>query len=122
MIVATQSLEVGVDLDLAGIVTELAAGSALAQRAGRANRRGLRPLAPVCVLIPAEPLTSRSRSGPYASEELTAAREWITRRSGDPAGLGTVGAARGPAACGRVPPHALPAARAGRRVALGADQ
>ena len=47
MIVATQSLEVGVDLDLAGIVTELAAGSALAQRAGRANRRGLRPLAPV---------------------------------------------------------------------------
>ena len=48
MIVATQSLEVGVDLDLAGIVTELAAGSALAQRAGRANRRGLRPLAPVC--------------------------------------------------------------------------
>ena len=48
VIVATQSLEVGVDLDLAGIVTELAAGSALAQRAGRANRRGLRPLAPVC--------------------------------------------------------------------------
>src|SRR5439155_18293151 len=29
VIVATQSLEVGVDLDLAGIVTELAAGSAL---------------------------------------------------------------------------------------------
>ena len=87
VIVATQSLEVGVDLDLAGIVTELAAGSALAQRAGRANRRGLRPLAPVRVLIPAEPLTDRSRSGPYAGEELTAALEWITRRSGDPAGL-----------------------------------
>ena len=87
VIVATQSLEVGVDLDLAGIVTELAAGSALAQRAGRANRRGLRPLAPVSVLIPAEPSTDRSRSGPYAGEELTAALEWITRRSGDPAGL-----------------------------------
>jgi CRISPR-associated endonuclease/helicase Cas3 len=87
VIVATQSLEVGVDLDLAGVVTELAAGSALAQRAGRANRRGLRPLAPVCALIPAEPLTDRSRSGPYAGEELTPALEWITRRSGDPAGL-----------------------------------
>ena len=87
VIVATQSLEVGVDLDLAGIVTELAAGSALAQRAGRANRRGLRPLAPVSVLIPAEPLTDRSRSGPYAGEELTAALQWITRRAGDPAGL-----------------------------------
>lgn len=87
VIVATQSLEVGVDLDLAGIVTELAAGSALAQRAGRANRRGLRPFAPVSVLIPAEPLTDRTRSGPYAAGELAAALEWISRRSGDPAGM-----------------------------------
>jgi CRISPR-associated endonuclease/helicase Cas3 len=39
------------------------------------------------VLVPAEPLSDRSRSGPYAGEELTGALEWITRRSGDPAGL-----------------------------------
>ncbi len=87
VIVATQSLEVGVDLDLAGIVTELAAGTALAQRAGRANRRGLRPAAPVVVLVPAEPLTSRSRSGPYSSAELTAALGWATRLAGREAGM-----------------------------------
>ena len=43
VLVTTQSLEVGADLDLAGIVTELASGSALAQRAGRVNRLGKRP-------------------------------------------------------------------------------
>lgn len=87
VIVATQSLEVGVDLDLAGIVTELAAGSALAQRAGRANRRGLRGQAPVTVLVPAEPLTGKSRSGPYTAAELGEALQWAQRRAADPAGL-----------------------------------
>ena len=87
VIVATQSLEVGVDLDLAGIVTELAAGSALAQRAGRANRLGKRREAPVTVLVPAEQITDRAQSGPYSSEELEAARAWVTERAGDPSGL-----------------------------------
>ena len=41
--VATQTIEVGVDLDLCSLITDLAPGSALAQRAGRLNRRGLRP-------------------------------------------------------------------------------
>lgn len=87
VIVATQSLEVGVDLDLAGIVTELAAGSALAQRAGRANRRGRRGQAPITVVVPAAPLDGKTRSGPYTSAELTAAWEWLARRAMDPAGL-----------------------------------
>lgn len=87
VIVATQSLEVGVDLDLAGIVTELAAGSALAQRAGRANRRGLRGQAPVTILIPAGPLAGKTRSGPYTAMELGDALTWVQRRADDPAGL-----------------------------------
>ena len=87
VIVATQSLEVGADLDLAGIVTELAAGSALAQRAGRANRRGKRGQAPVTVLVPGEPISERTRSGPYSHEELAKALAWVNARAAHPDGL-----------------------------------
>ncbi|WP_253830116.1 type I-G CRISPR-associated helicase/endonuclease Cas3g [Prauserella aidingensis] len=87
VIVSTQSLEVGVDLDLAGIVTDLAAGSALAQRAGRVNRRGERDEGPVVVVVPDEGLRSDTRSGPYAGDDLIAAHEWIERRAAAPEGL-----------------------------------
>jgi CRISPR-associated endonuclease/helicase Cas3 len=80
VLVSTQSLEVGVDLDLAGIVTELASGSALAQRAGRVNRRGLHSRGPVVVTVPeSEEIGDRVRSGPYEAEELRAALAWLRR-------------------------------------------
>lgn len=96
VIVSTQSLEVGVDLDLAGVVTELASGSAIAQRAGRVNRRGLRPEGRVVVTVPAGSvaggpdgpgITASTRSGPYRDIELRAALEWLMERSADPDGL-----------------------------------
>ncbi|MBO0854249.1 MAG: type I-U CRISPR-associated helicase/endonuclease Cas3 [Nocardia sp.] len=87
VIVSTQSLEVGVDIDLAGIVTELASGSALAQRAGRVNRRGLRPDGPVVVIGPDGPVRPDTFSGPYGTEELNQARDWIIRRHNDTDGL-----------------------------------
>lgn len=96
VIVSTQSLEVGVDLDLAGVVTELASGSAIAQRAGRVNRRGLRPEGRVVVTVPAGSvaggpdgpgITANTRSGPYGDIELRAALEWLMERSTDPDGL-----------------------------------
>lgn len=87
VVVSTQSLEVGVDLDLAGMVTELASGSALAQRAGRVNRQGLRAAGPVAVIVPEETIGAETRSGPYYGVELVAARDWLDRRAADPSGL-----------------------------------
>lgn len=43
ILVATQTVEVGVDLDATALVTELASWDALVQRLGRLNRRGLLP-------------------------------------------------------------------------------
>jgi CRISPR-associated endonuclease/helicase Cas3 len=87
VLVTTQSLEVGVDLDLAAVVTELAPGSALVQRAGRVNRRGRRDSGQVHVIVPDRKLTDRSRSGPYGTHELAAALEWVRGRAADPAGM-----------------------------------
>jgi CRISPR-associated endonuclease/helicase Cas3 len=87
VLVTTQSLEVGADLDLAGIVSELASGSALTQRAGRANRRGKRPDAPVTVVVPPERLAEKARSGPYPAAELNEALDWVSELAESPLGL-----------------------------------
>lgn len=76
-LVATQTVEVGVDIDLAGLVTELAAGSALAQRFGRVNRLGLRPESHVRVIGPVE-VTGDAL--PYRQDDLAAARNWVLGR------------------------------------------
>jgi CRISPR-associated endonuclease/helicase Cas3 len=87
VVVATQTLEVGVDMDFAALVTELAPGSALAQRAGRANRSGSRPDAPVIVFRPAEQPKDDVMVGPYSGDELAAAAAWLDRCSGSRLGL-----------------------------------
>ncbi|MFV2087537.1 type I-U CRISPR-associated helicase/endonuclease Cas3 [Micromonospora sp. LOL_021] len=87
VLVSTQSLEVGVDLDLSAVVTELAPGGALAQRAGRVNRLGLRSATQVSVLVPADELPDAAQSGPYRRDDLAAALTWLAGRAVDPAGL-----------------------------------
>lgn len=88
LVVATQTIEVGVDLDCAGMVTDLAPGSALVQRAGRVNRNGRQERARLVVLGPAgnEAIPERD-SLPYSASDLREAREWIRARSHEPDGV-----------------------------------
>lgn len=87
IVVATQTLEVGVDMDFAALVTELSPGTALAQRAGRTNRSGARESGPVVVVVPQDPAALDDRSAPYEAADMAAALEWLNGRAADPDGL-----------------------------------
>ena len=75
-LVSTQSLEVGVDLDLPAMVSMLAPASALAQRAGRLNRSGRWGETTLTVVVPADP-NAIARSGPYEEAQLRTGLEWL---------------------------------------------
>lgn len=77
VLVATQTIEVGVDIDLAALVTELAPGSAVAQRAGRVNRRGLRPRGSLVVVTPPHPIVGDYP--PYSEDDVAGAYDWLER-------------------------------------------
>lgn len=87
VLVATQTVEVGVDLDLQGLVTELAPGSALAQRAGRVNRLGRRQQGRIVVAVPETPLTDRAETAPYTVDDLDAALTWLHQVAAEPEGM-----------------------------------
>lgn len=81
-LVSTQSLEVGVDLDLPVMVTTIAPAAALAQRAGRLNRTGRFPGSTFAVvsldgLSAADPAKLKGQFGPYEPPELVAAARWL---------------------------------------------
>lgn len=93
-VVGTQALEVGIDIDLSALVTELAPGAAIAQRAGRVNRYGLRERGPVTVLVPEYP---RDAAGvPYEVEDLEASLAWLQELARSPDGLAVTALRRSP--------------------------
>lgn len=84
-LVATQTVEVGVDLDLAGLVTELAPPADLVQRSGRINRLGCRRESPIRVVGPAR--SQITDYAPYAQDDLVAGFELVERLTGHPDGF-----------------------------------
>lgn len=73
IVVTTQVIEAGVDIDAAAIVTELCPWPSLVQRAGRLNRAGARPESELIVIDPGE-LTAKA-AAPYEPEEVETARD-----------------------------------------------
>ena len=76
IIVATQTVEVGVDLDLYGMITDLAPGPSLVQRFGRVNRRGLYASSRIAVLCPEDPKQLKAVH-PYEVPELIESYAWL---------------------------------------------
>lgn len=85
VLIATQTLEVGVDVDFAALVTELASASALTQRIGRVNRLGHRAEAPVTVFIP--DAAPKKDCLPYTVQDLTECLDWLTALADGPAAV-----------------------------------
>lgn len=79
VIVATQTLEVGVDMSFTSLVTELAPSSSLAQRFGRTNRLGEYETADIVVIGP--PLTEKIIKDvpPYSANDMLTAVQWVAK-------------------------------------------
>lgn len=77
VVVATQTLEVGIDVDFADLVTELAPASSLAQRFGRVNRLGHRDDSKVVVIEPASGDSVKKDAPPYKAVDLSNAYAWL---------------------------------------------
>jgi CRISPR-associated endonuclease/helicase Cas3 len=73
-VVATQTIEVGADLDMDGLVTECAPLSALRQRFGRLNRLG--ELAGALAVIVYQ--TPEKKSDPIYGEDIERAWKWLS--------------------------------------------
>lgn len=86
VLVATQTIEVGVDLDLPAMVTELAPAVSLVQRAGRVNRRGTRPAGDFVVVMPGSD-GAEDDGPPYLGADLRASSAWVTSFTSDPRGM-----------------------------------
>ncbi|WP_413039454.1 type I-U CRISPR-associated helicase/endonuclease Cas3 [Rothia mucilaginosa] len=77
VVVATQTLEVGIDVDFADLVTELAPASSLAQRFGRVNRLGHRTDSKVVVIEPASAELVKKDAPPYKAVDLSNVYAWL---------------------------------------------
>jgi CRISPR-associated endonuclease/helicase Cas3 len=80
VVVSTQGIEAGVDLDLDGLVTELAPLDSLRQRFGRLNRAG-RPIEPEAVILTHAADRSKGADDPVYGKSLAAAWERLKEKA-----------------------------------------
>ncbi|MFZ5493211.1 MAG: type I-G CRISPR-associated helicase/endonuclease Cas3g [Pseudomonadota bacterium] len=81
-VVATQTLEVGADVDFDVLVTECASLDALRQRFGRLNRMGRDIPAPAAVVVRADQ-TDGSEDDPVYGSALAATWQWLRQQAAD---------------------------------------
>jgi len=77
IVVATQAIEAGVDLDAAMMFSELAPWSSLVQRFGRCNRRGKQNQSAQVYWIDTPDLNKKGIALPYDADSLDAARSLL---------------------------------------------
>ena len=82
IVVATQTLEVGADLDFDGLVTECASLDALRQRFGRLNRMG-RPIEARAVILVRGDQAGDKGDDPVYGEALTRTWNWLNEHKDD---------------------------------------
>ena len=85
VVVATQTLEVGADLDFDGLVTECASLDALRQRFGRLNRMGRKIEARAEILVRADQAKPArgAEKDPVYGEALTRTWQWLDDRKNE---------------------------------------
>jgi CRISPR-associated endonuclease/helicase Cas3 len=82
IVVATQTIEAGVDIDFDGLVTEAAALDALRQRFGRLNRAGRNIAAEAVILVHKEDLGAK-KEDPVYGDRLKATWEALRQLAGE---------------------------------------
>ncbi|MGH2848871.1 MAG: type I-G CRISPR-associated helicase/endonuclease Cas3g [Thermoleophilaceae bacterium] len=81
IVVTTQVIEAGVDLDAAAMVTELAPWASIVQRAGRLNREGRHPATTLTWIDPPDAFLEKLPH-PYEARDLDAARKALRELDG----------------------------------------
>jgi CRISPR-associated endonuclease/helicase Cas3 len=86
IVVATQTIEAGVDIDFDGLVTEAAALDALRQRFGRLNRAG-RPIRPQAVILAHKDDLSAKADDPVYGAKIKATWEKLQQFAAETDGI-----------------------------------
>jgi CRISPR-associated endonuclease/helicase Cas3 len=80
-VVATQSIEVGADLDLDALVTQCAPLDSLRQRFGRLDRLGERTVSPAIIVTPKDDRNKSTRTDPVYGQTTGATHDWLRERA-----------------------------------------